>query len=1154
MLKIIFLLIILLTQNIYAEQWLNLQKRNGLVDNYVKKVLVYNDELWVGTPSGVSVYHLITKKWRSYHKGNVLPDNFVNDIFIDDEYVLVATVNGVARYNKKNKKWDTLTKKNGLGDNYVTSIYADKGHYWFGTKYWGVSVYSKRTRSFNIFTAIDGLADNRVNTINGMGDEIWFGTQEGISQLKYYAFLWKVYTSKNTDFGLARDSVISLLIDRDDIWCGTEGEGISLFDKFSEKWSQFNTGNKLLDDFILSMAKDGENIWIGTFGGVSLYNKFKRSWENFGERKELPESSINSIAVEGDYIWLGTAGGGVTRYKKDKPQIEINYIHSGYTGKNLIKMYGTIFDHDGISKINITYRKRNETSWDDKGIKLLKERNVRNDYFASWDTSDLQDGEYIIKIDAFDEKGHYNSAETIFTIDTIKPVLYLDEYKKFINASSVNISGTYFEDNLVDIILEPKERTVSIDKMFKTYTVPVSLKNGENRFTLKALDMAGQTTSLDFNIIKDDKKPVIRILNREKTVSDRYFRLQGEFDEEYLDFLYFKPFNEYADIDYKNRKFSKLLVLKEGRNMITCLARDKAGNQTSVEKIVSYVPKRDPVDLVNFSPIYNKKKIRLSGKALSRNVSAIKAELNKNEIPVEFDKNNLQFKMDLDLREGKNYLSLNIILQDQKNYIMIKEIICDTQPPELKLTHCPVLTRENKIEIEGKYTEMNFGKLSIKTDPPSRVEIDIDEAVNEFTALVPLSQKQNRLEFLIMDSAGNQAVYRTNIMKDNTPPQFLSLDFPRFTNQNRIKVKGFFHEDHILKVEVENGDIIQMGKDNFLASVSLDENENDIEITLYDRLGFERSTNITVFLDDEKPEILLDPVPDLVKQSILKLSGRMESDDIISITADGETTLSKEQERFHGTIKLQPGENTVEVTACDRAGNVTRISRSVYYDSPLAKENMIMISKEEYNRIKTGKVVVEKAREEIKEGRQFQRSKLSDNPSLVLTPYFVSQGDSLWKLSRDYYGTPLYADYILKLNELIDPVRIKQEEKIYIPTLKLIHHVAHNDNDIFFRILSFIVQMRYNHGYYKDIRRYNKYFRSFFSNYGLDHRKLFSNYNKCLYLIDQNNLLIFSRFSPNVAGLKNLTKNLDLDKLNIIFLQNNRDEIVCNFYDNYKIK
>ena len=127
----------------------------------------------------------------------------------------------------------------GLSDNYVTSIYADKENYWFGTRYWGVSVFSKRTKSWSVFTSLDGLAGNKINCINGMGDNIWFGTKDGISQLRYYEFIWKVFTSGNTEFGLARDSVLSLALDGDDIWCGTEGEGICKYNSYSEKWVQF---------------------------------------------------------------------------------------------------------------------------------------------------------------------------------------------------------------------------------------------------------------------------------------------------------------------------------------------------------------------------------------------------------------------------------------------------------------------------------------------------------------------------------------------------------------------------------------------------------------------------------------------------------------------------------------------------------------------------------------------------------------------------------------------------------------------------------------------------------------------------------------------------------------------------------------------------
>ncbi|MBI1925048.1 hypothetical protein HYR99_12470 [Candidatus Poribacteria bacterium] len=49
------------------------------------------------------------------------------------------------------------------------------------------------------------------------------------------------------------------------LWVSTAGEGLSRYNKRTQKWESFNLNDGLADNNIRSIALDGKYVWIGTF-------------------------------------------------------------------------------------------------------------------------------------------------------------------------------------------------------------------------------------------------------------------------------------------------------------------------------------------------------------------------------------------------------------------------------------------------------------------------------------------------------------------------------------------------------------------------------------------------------------------------------------------------------------------------------------------------------------------------------------------------------------------------------------------------------------------------------------------------------------------------------------------------------------------------
>lgn len=107
------------------------------------------------------------------------------------------------------------------------------------------------------------------------------------------------------------DKVYSICIAPDRTqWFGTDkGVARHIGSITLEKWTVFNTGNGLADNFVQSITIDKKGkMWFGTKGGVSVYDG--TSWTSFTEKDGLNSNNVRCITVDhDDVVWLGTDKG-----------------------------------------------------------------------------------------------------------------------------------------------------------------------------------------------------------------------------------------------------------------------------------------------------------------------------------------------------------------------------------------------------------------------------------------------------------------------------------------------------------------------------------------------------------------------------------------------------------------------------------------------------------------------------------------------------------------------------------------------------------------------------------------------------------------------------------------------------------------------------
>lgn len=141
-----------------------------------------DNNIWIATYHGVSVYHRNVGSKTFNTSNSILPTNDIYTLYVDSKNrVWIGTMKGLVCYS--HQKWTLYNTNNtSLSSNLIYCISEDhKGNIWVGTDN-GVNRFDgKRWIYYN--TNNSSLVDNRIQTIATFSNCIYLGTSQGISEL-----------------------------------------------------------------------------------------------------------------------------------------------------------------------------------------------------------------------------------------------------------------------------------------------------------------------------------------------------------------------------------------------------------------------------------------------------------------------------------------------------------------------------------------------------------------------------------------------------------------------------------------------------------------------------------------------------------------------------------------------------------------------------------------------------------------------------------------------------------------------------------------------------------------------------------------------------------------------------------------------------------
>lgn len=287
----------------------HINNENSLVNNDINGVVEdHNGKIWFATNNGISCWNVKTNRWTSLYNNKLEQAQVFLSICEDDYgriwagsyssgiYVLDGNSGKeIAHYSRETSQIPSIS-------NFIFDIFKDKqGNLWIGGVNGNFVCFNTKENKFKVYSdePIGSFAELNSN-------QIVLGLSYGVSIL-----------NKNTGSinNLVSGFIASdLWIDGDDIWIGTNGDGLIVYNYKTGNSQRFTTQSGLPSNFINSIVFAEGYLWLGTENGLCRFNPKEKTPLTFSSTMSLSAASYNQNAVcrlKNGQLAFGTNNGAV---------------------------------------------------------------------------------------------------------------------------------------------------------------------------------------------------------------------------------------------------------------------------------------------------------------------------------------------------------------------------------------------------------------------------------------------------------------------------------------------------------------------------------------------------------------------------------------------------------------------------------------------------------------------------------------------------------------------------------------------------------------------------------------------------------------------------------------------------------------------------
>lgn len=298
----------------------------NLMNLSIRTACMNDEELWLGTETGIHIYNLRTGFVTNLKTVGTDPfsisNNAIRTITKDREGgIWVGTFYGGVNYlpqeNKPFMKYYPTGLPGSLTGDVVREIKADSyGNIWMGTEDAGLIMFDPKKNVFKGF--FDKTGPGKIDSRNIQGlliddDDLWIGTYDnGIYIMDIPTeTIRHHFVSRSANYGLNTDSFITFLKSEDGTIYAGSISGLYRYDSKNSKFRLLE--NITATAFIHCLFEDQRgNIWIGTYGrGLYKYDRKTDSCKKITVESNSVNEFITSVFEDNlQRVWITTEGDG----------------------------------------------------------------------------------------------------------------------------------------------------------------------------------------------------------------------------------------------------------------------------------------------------------------------------------------------------------------------------------------------------------------------------------------------------------------------------------------------------------------------------------------------------------------------------------------------------------------------------------------------------------------------------------------------------------------------------------------------------------------------------------------------------------------------------------------------------------------------------
>ncbi len=223
--------------------------------------------------------------------------NSINDIFIDDHGVWIATSRGLSR-TKDGVTWNIFSGSHGIGKGGISAVASGYGMMWVATAF-------DTTTDVGDFEAGGGLS------VSFDGGETWDWLPQPVDDKDETAYKPTTTPIQNITYDIT--------ITEKDVWIASFGGGLRASPDSGRTWRVVTVDGFPFDALgrlehrVFSVLYDGEDLWVGSAGGVHKSTDHGESWVTFSHQNQ-PEGISGNFVVAlalqrtgaGKILWAAT--------------------------------------------------------------------------------------------------------------------------------------------------------------------------------------------------------------------------------------------------------------------------------------------------------------------------------------------------------------------------------------------------------------------------------------------------------------------------------------------------------------------------------------------------------------------------------------------------------------------------------------------------------------------------------------------------------------------------------------------------------------------------------------------------------------------------------------------------------------------------------